>query len=33
VQAFTGLGKAQALRHGEEGAQLLDGHLFIFIIN
>jgi hypothetical protein len=26
VQAFAGLGEAQVLRHGEEGAQLLDGH-------
>ena len=30
VQAFAGLGEAEALRHGEEGAQLLDGHLFVF---
>ncbi len=33
VQAFAGLGEAEALRHGEEGAQLLDGHLFVFLIN
>ncbi|MCY1453630.1 hypothetical protein D9M71_706370 [compost metagenome] len=26
VQAFAGLGEAEGLRHGEEGAQLLDGH-------
>ena len=33
VQPFAGLGEAQGLRHGEEGAQLLDGHCFVFLIN
>ncbi|MNN75318.1 hypothetical protein D3C81_1916130 [compost metagenome] len=27
VQAFTGHGKAQALGHGEKGADLLNGHV------
>ncbi|MNG05957.1 hypothetical protein D3C84_891740 [compost metagenome] len=33
VQPLAGLGEAQALCHGEEGAQLLDGHYFAFLIN
>ncbi|MNP28646.1 hypothetical protein D3C76_1216230 [compost metagenome] len=33
VQPLAGLGEAQALRHGKEGAQLFDGHLFAFLIN
>ncbi|MNY38546.1 hypothetical protein D3C86_1731800 [compost metagenome] len=33
MQTRARLDEAQALRHGEEGAQLLDGHWFVFLIN